>query len=153
VIGTAGTVSSGAYERAIHAISPDADVVARACALFVPLVEEGWLDHEATRIVAREYLVPLRDACVDTLVLGCTHYPLLKPLLAEIMGDDVRLIDSAEETAAETGRVLAERGLRAHEGSTPTHRFVVSDAADHFSRMAARFLGRPIDGVDTVTLG
>ena len=153
VIGTAGTINSGAYVRAIHAIAPDADVVARPCPLFVPLVEEGWLDHDATRIVAREYLAPLHDADVDTLVLGCTHYPLLKPLISTVMGDGVRLIDSAEETAAEIGRVLADRGLRARSGTTPAHRFVVSDAADHFSRMAARFLGRTVDHVETVTLG
>ena len=77
VIGTAGTISSGAYERAIRTIAPDAHILARACPLFVPLVEEGWLDKDATRLIAREYLTPLRDAGVDTLVLGCTHYPLL----------------------------------------------------------------------------
>jgi len=100
VIGTVGTIKSGAYERAICALSPTAQVVARACPLFVPLVEEGWVDHEATRLVAETYLEPLVKANVDTLVLGCTHYPLLKPLLRQVMGPDIRLIDSAEETAA-----------------------------------------------------
>lgn len=153
VIGTAGTINSGAYERAIRALAPDADVVARACPLFVPLVEEGWLDHDVTRLVAQEYLAPLHAADVDTLVLGCTHYPLLKPVLCGVLGDRVRLIDSAEETAAETGRILAERGLRAPEDAPVQHRFVASDAPDHFSRMAARFLGQPVDRVETVTLG
>ncbi|MGH7635673.1 MAG: glutamate racemase, partial [Gemmatimonadaceae bacterium] len=126
VIGTEGTIASGAYVRAIHAMDPDAQVVTRACPLFVPLVEEGWLDTEATRLIAREYLGPLLASHVDTLVLGCTHYPLLKPLLAELAGPTVRLIDSAEETAAETRRVLAERDLCAPAGQARAHRFVAS---------------------------
>ncbi|MDF1505074.1 glutamate racemase [Roseisolibacter sp. H3M3-2] len=153
VIGTVGTIASGAYDRAIRALRPDAEVLGTACPLFVPLVEEGWLSHEATRLVAHEYLDPLRDRHVDTLVLGCTHYPLLKGVVGEVVGRAVRLIDSAEETAAETGRVLAERGLSAPAGSAPRHRFVASDAPDHFSRMAQRFLGTPLERVETVTLG
>ena len=152
VIGTVGTIGSGAYDRAIKALSPDAHVVGQPCPLFVPLVEEGWLEHDATRMIAREYLEPLRSDGVDTVVLGCTHYPLLKPLFAEIMGADVHLIDSAEETAAETGRVLAERGLLA-AGAAPVYRWVVSDAPAQFLRVAQRFLGRAIDRVETVTLG
>jgi len=153
VIGTLGTINSGAYERAIHAISSDAEVVAQACPLFVPLVEEGWLDTEATRLIAREYLQPFTSDHIDTLVLGCTHYPLLKPMLAELVGRDVRLIDSAEETAAETCRVLTERDLVAPPGSVGTHRFVASDAPDHFLRQGQRFLGAAIDEVEKVTLG
>ena len=153
VIGTVGTINSGAYERAIRALSPQAAITARACPLFVPLVEEGWLDHDATRLIAAEYLGPLRDAAIDTLVLGCTHYPLLKPMLAREMGADVRLIDSAERTAAETARMLDDRGLRAPGGARPAHRFVASDAADHFLRVGQRFLGEAIDRVETVTLG
>ena len=153
VIGTVGTIASGAYERAIRALLPDAVVVGQPCPLFVPFVEEGWLAHEATRLVAHEYLDPLHDAHVDTLVLGCTHYPLLKPLIGEVVGREVRLIDSAEETAAEIGRVLAERGLRAREDATPRHRFVASDGPDHFSRVAQRFLGAPLEHLETHTLG
>lgn len=154
VIGTAGTIASRAYEHAIHAIAPNADIVARACPLLVPLVEEGWLDKDATRLIAREYLAPLQAAGIDTLVLGCTHYPLLKPMLAEILGPDVVLIDSAHETAAETARVLGARNLL---GDTPadeaTHRFIASDAPDHFLRLGQRFLGSAIDRVETLTLG
>ena len=153
VIGTQGTIASGAYERAIQAIAPEAAVLSQPCPLFVPFVEEGWLAHEATRLVAHEYLDPLHDRGVDTLVLGCTHYPLLKPLIGEVVGRPVRLIDSAEETAAELGRTLAERGLAASPGATPRHRFVASDAPEHFSRIAQRFLGTPLDHVETVTLG
>jgi glutamate racemase len=156
VIGTAGTIGSGAYERAIRAIAPDAHILARACPLFVPLVEEGWLDKDATRLIAREYLIPLQDAGIDTLVLGCTHYPLLKPLLVEILGQDVVLIDSAHETAAETARVLGSRGLLAppaDPNERPAHRFIASDAPDHFLRLGQRFLGSTIEGVEHLTLG
>jgi glutamate racemase len=160
VIGTAGTIGSGAYERAIRQIAPNAHIMARACPLFVPLVEEGWLDTDATRLIAREYLAPMKAAHVDTLVLGCTHYPLLKPLLADMLGPDVVLIDSAQETAAEAARVLESRGLLAPSGgegwrrtAAPAHRFVASDAPDHFLRLGQRFLGSAIECVETLTLG
>jgi glutamate racemase len=154
VIGTAGTIASGAYERAIHAIEPSARVVARACPLFVPLVEEGWIDREATRLIAREYLEPLAAAEVDTIVLGCTHYPLLAPMLGELAMPGVQLIDSAAETAAETRRTLIERDLVAPISSkSPVHRFVASDDPDHFLRVGQRFLGQAIDRVEKVTLG
>ena len=154
VIGTAGTIASGAYERAIHAIEPRARVIARACPLFVPLVEEGWTDREATRLIASEYLEPLAEAQVDTIVLGCTHYPLLVPLLASLARPGVKLIDSAAETAAETKRTLIERNLVApNSSSTPVHRFVASDDPDHFLRVGQRFLGSAIDRVEKVTLG
>ena len=153
VIGTAGTVASGAYERAIRERAPAARITARACPLFVPLVEEGWLDSAATRLIAEEYLGPIRSQAVDTLVLGCTHYPLLKPLLADVMGADVRLIDSAEETAAETARVLRREELCARPQARPCFRFVSSDAPEQFLRLGQRFLGSAIDRVETVTLG
>ena len=153
VIGTAGTIKSGAYERAIRDIDPDVRISARACPLFVPLIEEGWIDSEATRLVAREYLEPLAEAGVDTLVLGCTHYPLLKPLIAEVMGPDVRLIDSAAETAAEAARVLAERGLESPDAGKGTHRFVASDDPLQFLQLGQRFLGDAIGGVEVRTLG
>jgi glutamate racemase len=153
VIGTAGTIASGAYERAIRALLPNACIAARACPLFVPLVEEGWLDSEATRLIAREYLGPLRDERIDTLVLGCTHYPLLKPMLAEELGRRVRLIDSAEETAAETARTLGDAGLRAPAGAAAWWRFVASDAPEQFLRVGQRFLGAAIERVEKHTLG
>ncbi|HUX33364.1 MAG TPA: glutamate racemase [Gemmatimonadaceae bacterium] len=153
VIGTAGTVRSGAYERAIHALRPDARVTAQACPLFVPLVEEGWTDRDATGLIAREYLAPVVAAHVDTLVLGCTHYPLLKPLLHEVLGPDVRLIDSAEETAAETARVLAEQGIAAAPGATPAYHFVCSDDPSRFLALGQRFLGSAIDDVESHPLG
>jgi glutamate racemase len=153
VIGTAGTIRSGAYERAIRELSPDVRITAQACPLFVPLVEEGWIDKEATRLVAAEYLQTLRDADVDTVVLGCTHYPLLKPVLADLLGKDVRLIDSAAETAAEARRLLAERGIAASPRGEPLRRFLASDDSSQFLRLGQRFLGRALDAVELHTFG
>jgi glutamate racemase len=153
VIGTVGTIKSGAYERAIRAINPDVLITTRACPLFVPLVEEGWTDHDATRLVAREYLEPLVAAEIDTLVLGCTHYPLLKPLLLEVLGPSVRLIDSAEETAAETARTLAAESLAADANAEPVYRFVASDDPLQFLQLGQRFLGGTMEGVEIRTLG
>ena len=153
VIGTQGTISSRAYERAISAEAPTAHIVARACPLFVPLVEEGWLEREATSLIAREYLGAFVEAKVDTLVLGCTHYPLLKRVIGEVVGREVRLIDSAEETAAETGVALRERGLERADSAEPVYRFIASDVPEQFLRVGQRFLGKAIDNVETVTLG
>jgi glutamate racemase len=153
IIGTVGTVKSGAYERALRALEPALRITARACPLFVPLVEEGWLDHEATRLVAEEYLAPLLSEHVDTLVLGCTHYPLLKQVIADALGDDVRLIDSAEETARETARVLEEQRLTANAAAEPTHRFIASDDPLMFLQLGQRFLGDAIESVEVKTLG
>lgn len=153
IIGTAGTIKSGAYERAIRAIDPALRISARACPLFVPLVEEGWTEHAATRLVAEQYLEPLVREDVDTLVLGCTHYPLLKPLLREVLGPGVTLIDSAEETAAETARVLDNAGIAAPADGAPSYRFVASDDPLMFLQLGQRFLGGAIEGVEVKTLG
>ncbi|MBN1917191.1 MAG: glutamate racemase [Verrucomicrobia bacterium] len=146
VIGTRATIASGAYERAMAVLDPAATVVTQPCPLFVSLVEEGWTDRPAARLIAEEYLAPLRGR-VDTLVLGCTHYPLLKPLIAELMGPDVVLIDSAESCAAELGVLLNAHGLRAPERTAATERFYVSDAPELFSRLSTRFLGRDVGDV------
>ncbi len=150
VIGTSGTINSGAYARAIAALAPDAIVVAAACPLFVPLVEEGWIDHPATRMIAESYLAPMRDAGIDTLVLGCTHYPILAPVIAEVLGAGVTLVDSAAETALALRDVLAPRGLGA-SGSVAglAHRFVATDGADAFRRLGQRFIGPALDRVET----
>lgn len=153
VIGTAGTIKSGAYERALRALDQKVRITVRACPLFVPLIEEGWTDAEATRLIAEEYLRPLRDARVDTVVLGCTHYPLIKPLLHRVLGEEVRLIDSAEETAAETARELSRRGLATDAAQEPTYRFVASDDPLMFLQLGQRFLGGAIEGVEVKTLG
>ena len=155
MIGTAGTIASGAYERAIRRLAPSAEIVTRACPLFVPLVEEGWFAHPATRLVAEEYLAPLKARAVGSLVLGCTHYPLLAPLLGELVGPDVRLIDSAAETASAVAEVLAERGLEApaDSGAPAGHRFAVNDDPERFRSVGARFLGARLARAEVVTLG
>jgi glutamate racemase len=153
VIGTAGTIKSRAYEREIRNLLPDVQVTAQACALFVPLVEEGWLDSEVTRAVARNYLAPIVSAEVDTLVLGCTHYPLMKTVIGNVVGRDVRLIDSAHETARQAGEVLRAHGLDNETPDGARYRFIASDAPDTFLSLGQRFLGSPIDRVETLTLG
>jgi glutamate racemase len=153
VIGTAGTIASNAYERAIHALRPDIRVEQQACPLLVPLVEEGWFNHPAAALIAEEYLRPLRDARIDALVLGCTHYPLLKPLLGRVMGSAVQLIDSAEETALEVERVLGERGLAADSGPPVSHRFAVSDDEPRFRQVGSRFIGERLASAEVVALG
>jgi glutamate racemase len=140
VIGTPGTIASGAYQEAIRRERREAEVVARACPLFVPLAEEGWTDpsDEVVRGVVRRYLAPLREAGIDTLVLGCTHYPLLEgAIAAELPG--VTLVDSARAIAAE---VRARLGRAA--GASAEHRFYVTDTPERFLAVAGRFLGRPI---------
>ena len=151
VIGTSGTVYSGAYERAIRDIDPDVRVTARACPLFVPLVEEGWIDHPVTRQVAQEYLAPLVAEKINALVLGCTHYPLLKSLLCRVLGPGVALIDSAAETAGETGRTLRDAHLAAPQDAVPQYRFVASDDPLQFLQLGQRFLGDAIESVETHT--
>jgi len=144
VIGTRATVGSGAYERAIHERRPDARVLSRACPLFVPLAEEGWTDNEIAEQVARTYLEPFREAGVDALVLGCTHYPLLREVIGRVMGPGVQLVDSAESTAAEARRLLeADRSLAANgRPDRAEHHFFVTDAPEPFQAVAERFLGR-----------
>lgn len=153
VIGTAGTIRSRAYEKEIMKLRPEAQVTAQACALFVPLVEEGWLDTEPTRAIARNYLAPVVAAKVDTLVLGCTHYPLIKTVIGNVVGRNVRLIDSAHETALEVGEILRANGLENDVPNGACYRFIASDAPDTFLSMGQRFLGSAIDRVEALTLG
>lgn len=152
VIGTLATVNSGAYDAAIHHARPEARVSARACPFFVPLVEEGWLEHRVTRLVADEYLAPLKEEAVDTLVLGCTHYPLLRSVLQDAMGAGVALVDSAEAVAEQARALLHERGLAAPGGAAAAHEFFVTDVPQRFQEIGGRFLGRPINPTHVVHL-
>jgi glutamate racemase len=149
VIATESTVESGAYTQAIAKADSSATVVERACPLFVPLAEEGWADEEVARAVAETYLKDLRSS-IDTLVLGCTHYPILKSVIQESVGAPVALIDSGEATAVEVKSLLKEKGLAGSpSGSGALERqlcddldhFYVTDAAERFARVAERFLG------------
>ena len=143
VIGTLGTVASGAYPTAIESLVPGAAVISRACPLFVPLVEEGWIDHPVTRQVAEEYLLELRNGALESLILGCTHYPMLAPMIANLMGPGVTLVDSGAEAARSLALLLRERGQLAPHG-TPEHRFFLSDEPRTFARVAEAFLGGPL---------
>lgn len=150
IIGTPTTINSNAYALAIHRLDPDVRLHSQACALFVPLVEEGWLDHPVTRLTAQEYLRPLLSENIDTLVLGCTHYPLLKPLLQEVAGPQVSLIDSAQAMAERTARLLKERSLSNPEREPPRYEFYVTDVPVRFQTIGERFLGRSLTHVHVV---
>ncbi len=150
VIGTLATIGSAAYERAIHAHDASIQVRSAACPLLVPLVEEGWLDHPVTRLTAQEYLAPLLQDDIDTLVLGCTHYPLLKAVLAEVAGADVQLVDSAETVAAQTAALLARQGLANAGPASGNYRFFVTDVPQRFQQIGERFLGHPLTHVHVV---
>jgi glutamate racemase len=142
VIATEGTIRSDAYARAIRRLRPDLEILSQACPLLVPLVEEGWHDDPVTEEVAQRYLAPLLAAGIDTLVLGCTHYPLLKPVLQRVAGPDVTLVDSAESVAEVVAAGLAERGLEAGD-RPPEHHLCVTDAGESFHRLAGLILGDP----------
>ena len=148
VIGTLGTVASGAYAAAIEKSLPGARVVQRACPLFVPLIEEGWIAHPVTRQVAEEYLRDLRAEGLDSLILGCTHYPLLAPMIAELMGPGVRLVDSGAEAARAVSELLEARSMLS--AGPPAHRFFLSDEPRNFQRIAESFLDRPLPEVTVV---
>jgi glutamate racemase len=150
VIGTLGTIRSGAYDLAVRRKLPDARVYAQACPLFVPLVEEGWANHPATRMVAEEYLAPLHEHDVDVLVLGCTHYPLLRDLIGEVMGPGVRLVDSAVETTREVAGVLRRADLLRTSPSPPEYRFLASDSPLRFREVGRIFVGELMDTVEHV---
>lgn len=152
IIATNTTVNSNAYARAIHAKNPDTLVRTQATPLLVPLVEEGWLDHEVTRLTAREYLKPLLVDDIDTLVLGCTHFPLLKPLISQ-EAPNVTLVDSAITTAEATARALADANLLNMDNTAPDYRFYVSDIPLRFRTIGERFLGRSMEQIEMVSLG
>ncbi|HTQ80571.1 MAG TPA: glutamate racemase [Thermoanaerobaculia bacterium] len=147
VIGTEAMVRSDAYPRALRRLRPDLAVVSRACPLFVPLVEEGWHDDPITEQVAARYLAPLLAAEIDTLVLGCTHYPLLKAVISRVAGPDIQLIDSAEAVAEVVAAGLAEAGLlrpaQAPDSGHPRRHLCVTDAGQTFQAVAGRILGDP----------
>jgi glutamate racemase len=145
VIGTRATVASHCYPAALERLGDGFQVTSAACPLFVSLVEEGWVEHEVTRQVAAEYLEPVRRAGVDTLILGCTHYPLLKKVISDVMGNEVTLIDSGEALAADLLEQLTARGLLAPKRPVE-HRFFVSDQSDRFQVEGQRFLGEAVIG-------
>lgn len=152
VIGTSGTIRSSAYSRAIKRLNPSVSVLARPCPLFVPLAEEGWTDNDVARMTAALYLDELKQAGVDTLVLGCTHYPLLKKIIAEAMGSEVTLVDSAEETARTVAGILQDKKMLRPPAEHGNHHYYVTDVPAGFIRVGNRFLGGKLGDVYQVSL-
>jgi glutamate racemase len=153
VLGTATTVASGAYQRGLKNQGRRIRLVAQACPLFVPLIEEGWSRHPVTEAVARHYLAPLIRARVDTVVMGCTHYPLIRAVLQRILGSNVRLVDSAFAVARQTGRSLREMSMLCAKRKRGAARFFLTDTGGSFPLVAARFLGEAPGKLTAVGLG
>lgn len=152
VIGTETTISNKAYSKAINNIDKDIKVVEKACPLFVPLAEEGLIDHPATRLIAEEYLKELRNENIDTLILGCTHYPILKDVIQEAIGKNVKLIDSGSAASTEVDEYLMGRGIKNYQHNIGKYEYYVSDVPKKFNEIAKRFLGKELEFLEKVEL-
>ncbi len=150
VIATKATINSHAYEHEIKRLNPNIKVFNQACPLLVPLAEEGWAHRKETYDIANFYLAPFKKAGIDTLILGCTHYPLLKDVFRKVLGDSVRLIDSALQVAYETKEILATEGLLSSKKGQSKYLFYVSDELQQFKKVAKNFLGKNIDNLRKV---
>lgn len=154
VIGTEGTIRSGAYFDAIKAVDTSIAVFTQACPLFVPLAEEGWISNQVARLTAQAYLQEMKKHWVDVLILGCTHYPLLKGVIAEIMGDNVTLIDSGHEAAAEVAKCLMDKNLLEIVSSGQSlRRFFVTDSPDRFKQVGSRFMATTLENIELANVG
>jgi glutamate racemase len=153
VIGTEATVKSNAYTQAMHAIDRKIEVFGLPCPLFVPLVEEGWTEGQIPALVAETYLERIKDKGIDTVVLGCTHYPLLKNVIAEVMGEHVRLIDSAVEISYEIRKTLEALGMKREQKGNSLRKFFVTDSPERFLKVGERFLGQKLEHIDTIEVG
>jgi len=142
VIATESTIRSGAYELALNRSRDGLQIASHACPLFVPLVEEGWHDDPVAEVIAKRYLAPLLDQGIDTLLLGCTHYPLLGPMLQRVTGDGVQLVDSAQAVTVQVAAELANRGLLSKSDESE-HHFCVTDNSERFARIASMVLDTP----------
>lgn len=152
VLGTPGTIRSGKYLQTLKRLNSGLEIYTKACPMFVPLVENGYLNGPATEIIAKEYLLPLKQSGIDTLILGCTHYPLLRPVIQTIMGDAVTLIDAGAETAVFVKQQLYERDLLCGRGHGSAQYFV-SDTVEGFTELAGMFLNQKLEGsVHTVNI-
>lgn len=150
IIGTSATVLSGAYGSTIKKIDSSKSIVSNPCSLFVPIVEEGWSNTKVAEMVAMEYLKPMIQAGVDTIVMGCTHYPLLKTVIGNITGQDVVLIDPAFETAGECMNILVNYDMMREDTALPSYKYYVSDDPDKFISVGATFLEKKIDGIEKI---
>ncbi len=151
IIGTVGTVKSNAYSTALSRLDPHIEHFSQACPLFVPLAEEGWIDHRATELIAKEYLFPLTQHKIDTLILGCTHYPILKDVISRVTHDTLQLIDSGEATADVVARLLETEGIRNLSTMKSRLQFLVSDVPHRFAEIGERFLGRTLGRIERVS--
>ncbi len=152
IIGTEATIRSSSYKKAIRAIDSSAEVFGLPCPLFVPLVEEGWTEGKIAVMVAEKYLKGIRNKGIDTLVLGCTHYPLLKSVVSEVMGSDIRLIDSAVETAKWIKEILKSKGLERKSKARPLREIYVTDSPERFIKVGERFLEQKIKHIEKIVL-
>lgn len=154
IIGTAATINSGAYKEAVSELDNSIEIIQRACPLFVPLVEEGqeWWENEITLGITEKYLAPLREAAVDTLVLGCTHYPLLQPVISKVMGGAVRLVSSAKEVARVVRQTIADNDLQADGLNSPVYSYYTSDSVDKFELLCGAILGRKVNTAEKVDI-
>ena len=150
VIGTRSTIQSGTYQNLLKKSMPGIKIVSRPCPLFVPLVEEGWLNNGVTFSIVKEYLSDFKNQKVKTLILGCTHYPLLKPIIKKFMGRDVKLIDSAHETAKMVKEVLSKKGLLSDKKGLSNYRYFVTDEPAAFKKIGERFLKSSIKSIRKV---
>jgi len=152
VIGTNATINNKAYSQELKKLNPKLKVFEKACPLFVPIAEEGWIDHKATELIAREYLTELKSKKIDSLVLGCTHYPILADVIQKVMGKSVKLVDSGTPAAHLVEEYLNGRGLRNISNQIGKREFYVSDIPSRFKEIAERFLGRKITHLHKVEL-
>lgn len=151
VLGTKGTIQSGAYQNAIHQVRPHAFILPIACPLFVPLVEEQWIKHPAARLIAQEYLQPIQEHNIDTVLLGCTHYPLLSSLIQQQLGEKINIVDSASTCAQHTAHVLKESGLLSSNKEGKENQYFVSDDPEKFRSLAEHLFGQASIRVDVLS--
>ena len=152
VIGTYGTVKSKSYNKEIRKYSKDVSISSQPCSLFVQLAEDGWTDNKIAQMTAEEYLKDLKKKKIDTLILGCTHYPILKKTIGKVIGHNVKLIDSGEETAKAVKSILEQNNLLSNRKKKGTHKFFVTDFPNNFKPVCERFLGKKIKEVKKVKL-
>ncbi len=154
IIGTTATVNSGAYQKAINKLDDSIEIYQRACPLFVPLVEEGqeWWENNITYQVAQGYLNPIRETGVDTLVLGCTHYPLLKNTIAKVMGDGVKLVSSAQEVARVVKSAIIVNNIQRDPGYSPEYSYYTSDSVEKFEPLCSTILGVTVNSAEKVDI-
>lgn len=152
IIGTEGTVSSGAYEKAINIINDNVKILLKACPLFVPIAEEGWQNTEIARLTAYEYLTDLKEKGIDALVMACTHYPLLENTISKVMGENIVLVNPAYETAKSLKDILNELSLQNKDGAKTEYEFYVSDNPVKFKKIGENFLSKPISHVEKIDI-